>query len=71
MHEESVMLEVKLVPDASMIVTTQHVVDEISRRVLSDSDLGWRIDSHVTQVKPIGLEKLRRAIGQHRIGSGF
>jgi hypothetical protein len=38
-----VRLEVAVVPDAAGISMARHVVDDLSRRVLSDQDLGWRL----------------------------
>lgn len=36
-------LEVDVVPDNSGINVARHVVDDLSRRVLNDQDLGWRL----------------------------
>jgi two-component sensor histidine kinase len=40
---ESMRLRVALVPDTSGISLAHHAVDDLSRRILKDQDLGWRV----------------------------
>jgi hypothetical protein len=40
---ERMRLEVDLVPEPAAISTTQRVVDDMSRCILKDGDLGWRL----------------------------
>jgi two-component sensor histidine kinase len=40
---ESMRLRVALVPDTSGIGLAHHAVDDLSRRILKDQDLGWRV----------------------------
>jgi len=43
MRDEDLHLDLSLVPDGGSIAMTQRVVEDLSRRILHDEDVGWRL----------------------------
>src|SRR5262249_21676433 len=43
MNAAHVLVESSLLPDAKTICATQRIVDDLSRQILADDDLGWRL----------------------------